>query len=252
MMGLTLGEIARLRIHVGNRGADLAEHFVIAGDGNEPEIAIEGDCGAFRNMGSGMSSGRLRLEGHGGHDLGARMRGGRIEVNGSAGDGLGAGMSGGLIDVRGNAGNHIGSLGDGAGRGQQGGTILVRGNASDQAGMQMRRGVLAIKGNTGRLAGAYAQGGTVLIGAGADDRLGFGLQRASIIVLGSAPGGLTSFAYDGCFRAAYLGVLARHLERCGLEPLESLYGSTFASYRGDLAYGGRGEVLYWTASKSHP
>jgi formylmethanofuran dehydrogenase subunit C len=251
IIGLIRSDIERLPIEVGNRSVELAEHFVVAGDANLPEIVVEGDCRSFRNMGTGMSSGLLRIEGHGGCHLGARMCGGRIEVHGSAGDGLGAEMSGGMIDVQGNAGNYIGSLCDGAGRGQQGGTILVHGNASDQAGMRMRRGVLAIKGRAGRLSGAFAVGGTVLIGEGTGDRPGLGLKGASLIVLGSGPGGLTSFVYDGCFQPAYLGVLARHLERCGLERLDALYGGSFAGYRGDLAYGGRGEVLYWQASKSH-
>jgi formylmethanofuran dehydrogenase subunit C len=251
MLGLTRSEIERLEIRVGNRLAALAEFFAVDGDANQPEIVIEGDCTSCRNLGSGMANGLLRVEGHGGQYLGSRMSGGRIEVQGSSGDGPGAEMSGGLIDVQGDAGAHIGSFGAGAGRGQQGGTILVQGNAWEAAGMQMRRGVLAIKGNAGRLAGAYAQGGTLLIGKTAGDRLGFGLKLGSIIVTGWAPQGLTSFAYDGCFQPTYLGVLARHLERCGFERLEELYNGCFASHRGDLAYGGRGEVLYWTASSSH-
>jgi formylmethanofuran dehydrogenase subunit C len=178
------------------------------------------------------------------------MWGGEIQVDGSAGDGLGAEMSGGLINVRGSAGGHIGWCPESR-RGQQGGTILVLGNGSDEAGMGMRRGVLAITGKAGCLAGAYAQGGTLLIGEEAGDRLGLGLKRASIIVLGSPPGGLVSFACDGCFLPVYLGVLARHLERCGLQRLDALYGGYFAYYRGDLAYGGRGEVLYCQASSSH-
>jgi formylmethanofuran dehydrogenase subunit C len=250
LIGLTRREIERLQVRVGNRLVDLSEVFAVGGDANEPEIAIEGDCTSFRYLGTAMSSGRLRIEGHGGHYLGARMCGGRVEVYGPAGDGLGAEMSGGLIDVGENAGKHIGSLRDGHCRGQEGGTILVRGNASDDAGMQMRRGVLAIRGHAGRLAGAYAHGGTLLIGEGVGDRLGLGLNRASIVVLGSPPDGLTSFVYDGCFRPVYLGVLARHLERCGFERLERLHGGCFATYRGDLAYGGRGEVLYWQASSS--
>jgi formylmethanofuran dehydrogenase subunit C len=237
-------------MRVGNRLADLAEHFVVAGAAEKPEMAIEGDCTSCRNLGMGMSGGLLRVEGQGGHYLGARMCGGQIEVHGSAGDGLGAEMSGGLIDIRGSAGTHIGWRHESR-RGQQGGTILVRGNASDEAGMGMQRGVLAIKGQAGRLAGAYAQGGTLLIGGGAGDRLGIGLKLASVIVLGSTHGGLASFAYDGCFLPTYLGVLGRHLEQCGLERLDALYGGCFASYRGDLAYGGRGEVLYWQASSSH-
>ena len=250
MIGLTRSEIERLRIRVGNRLAELAEFFAVEGDTNEPAIVVEGDCTSCRNLGTVMSSGLLRVEDQGGHYLGARMCGGRIEVHGPVGNGLGAEMSGGIIDVRGSAGTHIGWCHE-SGRGQQGGTILVHGNALDEAGMGMRRGVLAIKGKVGCLAGTYAQGGTLLIGEGAGDRLGLGLKRGSIIVLGSTPGGLTSFGYDGCFLPAYLGVLARHLERCGLERLEALYGGCFAGYRGDLAYGGRGEVLYWQASRSH-
>src|SRR5262249_37443563 len=147
----------------------------------------------------------------------------------------------------GDAGAHIGWCNESR-RGQQGGTVLVRGSARDQVAAGMRRGVVAITGRAGRLAGAYARGGTLLIGEEAGDLLGLGLQRASIIVLGCAPRSLTSFAFDGCFFPSYLGVVARHLEQCGLERLDALYRGCFATYRGDLAYGGRGEVLYWQAS----
>src|SRR5262249_39027818 len=99
-IGLTRSEIERLPIRVGNRSVHLGEYFVAAGDANEPDIVIEGDCPSFRRLGAGMSRGLLRIEGEGGHYLGARMSGGRIEVHGSSGAGLGAEMSGGVIDVR--------------------------------------------------------------------------------------------------------------------------------------------------------
>ena len=138
MIGLARSAIERLRIRVGNRLADLAEHFIVAGDAEKPQIVVLGDCKSCRNFGARMSSGLLRVEGHGGHYLGERMCGGEIQVDGSAGDGLGAEMSGGLINVRGSAGGHIGWRHESR-RGQQGGTILVRGNSSDQPAMGMRQ-----------------------------------------------------------------------------------------------------------------
>jgi len=68
-----------------------------------PEIVLEGDLSRAKQIGAGMTQGKITIHGDAGMHLGATMRGGEIAVHGNAGDWAGAEMQGGLIRIMGNA-----------------------------------------------------------------------------------------------------------------------------------------------------
>jgi len=68
---------------------------------------------------SGMSGGRIRIDGQAGHYAGYRMRRGTILVNGDCGDLAGCGMVAGTIAITGGVGGHLAE-------GMRRGTVIVR------------------------------------------------------------------------------------------------------------------------------
>src|SRR5947209_5742906 len=92
LQGKSVTEIAALPVQHGNAEAPLGEFFTVAGDANDGEIRIEGDCRRVKLIGTGMTRGRIEVRGNVGMHLGAEMTGGEIHVHGDAGDWVGAEM----------------------------------------------------------------------------------------------------------------------------------------------------------------
>jgi formylmethanofuran dehydrogenase subunit C len=115
----------------------------------------------------------------------------------------------------------------------------------------MRRGLIVVEGGCGAFAGASMIAGTIVVFGPAGPRLGAGMKRGTIVAAGGVaelpPSFVHACDYDPVFLELYQTELARlrsefpwrlpHVARC---------------YRGDLLYGGRGEVLVPAAASGRP
>src|SRR5258708_35133419 len=95
---LTIEEIRALPVYLGKRQRRVDDFFTVEGEPGE-ELEIRGDARRVKWIGSGMTRGRIRIQGNAGMHLGAAMKGGSIDVSGGAGDWLRAEMCGGLVHV---------------------------------------------------------------------------------------------------------------------------------------------------------
>lgn len=243
LAGLSLAEIEKLPVLVGNRTEPLAEHFTVAGDPADQTIRIQGDATRVKNIGVGMTAGTIEVHGNAGMNLGARMVGGEIVVHGNVADGAGVEMTGGSIRIHGNAGHKTGAAEPGSVHGMKGGLILVDGNVGDEVGLRMRRGLIAIGGSSGDFAGASMIAGSLFVFGAAGLRAGAGMRRGTIALFGSRtsqsipPTFRHSCRYEPQFLPIYLAKLARLAFPMALRP------PTVERYVGDVLELGKGEIL---------
>jgi len=245
LAGKSASEIAALSVQHGNAPAPLGDFFSVEGDAGDRIILIEGDCSRVKWIGSGMTSGEIRIHGDAGMHLGAEMLGGTIQVEGNAGDWVGAEMRGGQIRVLGNAGHLVGACYRGSRVGMRGGVILVHGKAGNEIGSTMRRGLIAIGGDTGDFAGASLIAGTVLIFGQPGIRLGAGMKRGTIALFGPMPPLLPSFRLSCEYRPVFMRLYLQQLSNWGFTAADSFVDGRFHRYCGDLVALGKGEVLHW-------
>ncbi|HEX7972698.1 MAG TPA: formylmethanofuran dehydrogenase subunit C [Thiobacillus sp.] len=240
LAGRTVDDIERQIIHLAGRPVTLGDLFEVVAD-ESGMLAIRTDCDRLDCLGKGMSTGILRVEGPAGHYAAQTMRGGELDIQGDAGDGAANGMKGGLLRIRGNAGDWLGAALIGDRTGMAGGVVAIEGNVGDRLGDRMRRGLILVRGQAGDACGARLLAGTLVVAGGCGSLPGSGLRRGSLI-LGRTPASLPpSFNDSGGVELSYLGLLHRHTENFlpGLLPV-----STQAHrYMGDLAFGGKGEIL---------
>ncbi|MGH7546241.1 MAG: formylmethanofuran dehydrogenase subunit C [Gemmatimonadota bacterium] len=244
VLGRAEREVATLPMHVGNAAAELGELFRVKGAGSE-EILIEGDVARVSGIGTGMTRGRIVIEGNAGPHTGARMRGGELIVRGDAGDYSGAEMAGGVLRIGGDAGDGVGAAYPGALRGMTNGAILVDGDAGRSLGATLRRGTIAVRGSAGDDAGFGMIAGTLVLLGGARRRPGAGMKRGSV-VLGRDVDLLPTFRYVGIYRLTVLVLLLRALRGTyGFDVEERYLDGRYRRYSGDFVELGRGEVWVW-------
>ena len=106
----------------------------------------------------------------------------------------------------------------------------------------MRRGLVAVGGQTGRGAGLRMLAGTVIAlrGIGAD--AGLGNKRGSL-VSGRAAVPLPGYAFAARFRPPALGLQLRRVRELGLEVDDALLRGPWARWSGDRTELSRGEIL---------
>lgn len=237
-----------LRDEWGTRVA-LGDLFVIE-PREDDTVCFEGDLTAFDGLGSDWAEGTLEIRGNTGDRTGQRMSGGRIVVAGNAGDGTGMGMSGGSIQIKGNAGEGSGGAPPGAHRGMSGGEIVIAGNAGRRTGACMRRGLIAVGGTLGEEALHAALAGTVVALGRVGHSAGRWNKRGSLVAFGEIEVPRTyPFACETRF--TMVRVVLRHLRtRYGFPVAEEQMAARFARYCGDMAEGGRGEILKAVAERS--
>jgi formylmethanofuran dehydrogenase subunit C len=243
LAGKTLAEIAALPVQHGNAPAPLGDFFRVEGDASDEQIVIQGDCSRVKLVGTGMTSGRLIIEGNIGMHVGAEMRGGSIDVKGSAGNWAGAEMRGGAIRVRGDAGHLIGAGYRGSRLGMRGGVILVDGNAGNEVGGGMRRGLIAIRGNVADFAGVSMIAGTLLLFGKCGFRTGAGMKRGTVAVFGEKPQLLPTFRFDCVYQPAFLRIYLRYLRDAGFPVAAEFMARSYRRFNGDLVALGKGEIL---------
>lgn len=246
LRGKSAAEVAEvfLRFESG-RTAAIGDLFEIDGTATDA-LVIAGDGSRLDNLGYGMTSGTLVVDGTAGRRLGTRMAGGSIEVTGDAGDWTGVEMSGGRIVVRGSVGRGAGSASPGSKRGMTGGELIVLGNAGSETGACMRRGLIAVAGGAGPDLARAAIAGTVLVSGDIAGAAGRWSKRASVIALGEATIPAT-YRFACTFRPPHVALLLTYIKKTcgefgGRVPAEHVSGR-FDRFSGDHAESGAGEIL---------
>ncbi|MDR7420554.1 MAG: formylmethanofuran dehydrogenase subunit C [Armatimonadota bacterium] len=243
---LTREEIAALPVYHGNQRQRLDAFFRVEGDGSDT-IEVHGDCLRVKNIGRGMTRGRITVVGRAGFHLGAQMRGGTIEVRGDATDWVGAEMTGGTILIHGNAGNQIGAAYRGSPTGMRGGTIVVDGDAGGELGARMRGGLIAVRGAVGDFAGTGMRGGTLVLTGRPGSRLGAWMRRGTIVTF-VPPTPLPTFIFNCSYVPVFLRLYFDVLTRLGVQIPEGAVDTPYEHYSGDHADDGKGEILVWTGA----
>ncbi len=239
--GLTASAVAALPAQHGNQKATLGDFFRVEGGGNG-EIHVEGDLSRVKLIGSGMSTGKIIIEGNVGMHLGTAMTGGEIVVNGNAGDWVGAEMQGGRIHINGNAGHMVGSGYRGSAVGVTGGEIVVRGSAGNEVGGTMRRGLIAIGGDAGDFTGVNLLAGTIIVLGQMGWRPGAGMVRGSIISMQPVEM-LPTFSYACTYHPTFLRLYLLHLQALGLPVNDAHLTGLYQRWSGDSIEMNRGEIL---------
>ncbi|MDY6965019.1 MAG: formylmethanofuran dehydrogenase subunit C [Halobacteriota archaeon] len=197
--GKTVGEINSMETWYGNKVVELGSLFDIKVDGSAgPEdttIILEGDFSRVKRIGSGMTAGKVIVNGDVDMHCGAFMTGGSITVKGNADSWAGREMRGGELIIEGNAGDYVGSSYRGEIVGMTGGKIVVKGKVGDYLGEYMSDGEIVVEGNAGILAGVNMTGGKISIEGNAD-LPGAEMKKGTVIVKGDVEM-LPSFRYEG-------------------------------------------------------
>lgn len=119
LKGLSLAEIASLRLSSGQHAPQVADYFDIhfeeMNQTNEPgencgQIIFEGDCSRCDYIGAGMKSGTIICRGNVGNRLADSMRRGLILVDGDAGSYAASRMIAGTVGIHGKVGDHLGYM----------------------------------------------------------------------------------------------------------------------------------------------
>lgn len=200
--GLTLNEIAKIMLWVGNKQLRLSEVFQIEGDvGSKPEevkIVFVGYTNRLRRVGEKMGSGEIEVLGDVGPYAGRKMKGGKLVIRGSAGVCLGAKMYEGVIEVFGSAGDRVGGAyrGELPAKGMKGGTIIIHGDAGAEVGLGMRGGTVIVDGSCDIMPGLDMSGGTILIKGDCVGKAGARMTGGRIVIVGKIPAILPSFYVD--------------------------------------------------------
>lgn len=238
--GKPAGVISAMPLRLDGRPMPLGELFAVSAGPGETLVIQAGDA-RLDCLGKDMQSGCLRVEGHAGHYAGQGLKGGELLISGDAGDFAASGMKSGVVRIGGRAGDWLGAALIGDRAGMSGGVVVVSGDVGDRLGDRMRRGLVLVGGRAGHACGARMLAGTLVVAGGCGGLAGFGLRRGSL-VLGQAPEVLPATFNDaGVADLTWLGLLRRHAE-------DFLPGAVPATGRlrrhmGDLAFGGKGEVL---------
>ena len=253
LASLSLAEVERLHVGYGNAMLPLAEFFTVeAGPAADTEdtLVFDADLSRFDRVGWQMTGGRIRVEGSAGHYAGGCMSAGELLVKGDAGLLAACEMAGGLLTVQGNVGDFAASTLPGSMDGMRGGTFIVSGNAGARFGDRMRRGTALLFGNAGDFLASRMVAGTIAVGGRAGAHAGYGMRRGSVVF--ASPQMLhTSSDLSPTFVPAVAGadviwqLLARDLARHG-GPFEALASMRIERHLGDLAAGGKGELIFTT------
>lgn len=232
---------ASQRIFHGNQQVELGEFFKVKGkfDG---ELRIEGDLSKIKHLGSGMSSGRMIIEGSVGQHLGVGMSGGEIIVAGDVGDWLAPEMTGGRITIKGNAGHMVGAGYRGSTVGMRGGEIIILGNVRNETGHVMRGGLIAIGGNSGDFTGVNMLAGTIIVIGEMGIRNGAGMKRGTILSMHNAHM-LPTFTYTCTYHPTYVRMYLAYIKELGLTIKDEYLTGNYKRWIGDAVELNRGEIL---------
>ncbi|HHH44951.1 MAG TPA: formylmethanofuran dehydrogenase subunit C [Gammaproteobacteria bacterium] len=245
LAGLEKAAVGALPLSGGNRRQRLSDLFDISGE-DAQELVIVNSSKRLLGIGTGMTSGTIRIEGDAGDHLGENMHGGFIEVTGNAGHWTGSGMREGMILIAGDCGDFAGGALPGNRHGMRGGTLLVRGNSGDRTGDHLRRGCILVEGNSGAFCGSRMVAGTIAVLGQVGPRAGFAMQRGTLL-LSETPEQLPPTLNDcGEHELGFLSLLMDSFAALSTRFADSGNSKNrVRRYVGDLAVNGKGELLVW-------
>ncbi len=246
--GMTLDQVRRLRLRHGTRSSALGDLFAVNGEPGEL-LALRGLTSGCLRVGAGLTSGTLEVSGNPGDELGREMSGGTILVRGNAGDGVGLGMRGGLIRVQGSVGDRVGGMLPGATRGMNEGTIIVTGDAGERVGERMRRGLIAICGDSGAYTGDRMLAGTIIVLGACGPHAGAGMRRGTLLLAERPAQMPATFNPSGTFALTIMPLLAQYVVDIDRRLARRIADFSRAErWCGDMAHGGKGEILLAAAA----
>lgn len=230
-----------LQIGYGNTLLPLAEFFT-ATKRDDDRLVLEGDLARADRIGWQLERGTLIVDGPVGDHAGGAMRGGELRICGAARDLAGCEMAGGLLEIGGDVGDFAASTLPGSMDGMRGGTLVVRGRAGARFGDRMRRGSVLLFGDAGDFLGSRMVAGTIALAGRCGAHAGYGMRRGSLVFAGDAPAPSPTFVPAGADAPVFWQLLARDLARHG-GPFEALPRRAIRRHLGDLAAGGKGELI---------
>ncbi|PRD41481.1 formylmethanofuran dehydrogenase subunit C [Phyllobacterium phragmitis] len=240
--GMSVAEIAKLRIGTSRRPALVGDIFKIRGE-NRSHIIFDGGSRRFDRVGAGMSGGMLFVAGDAGAQAGRRMSGGMLVIEDNCGPHAGSGMAGGRLEILGNSGDYLAGPLAGEMLGMEGGVLIVRGKAGHYAGDRMRRGVLAILKGCGDYAGSRMIAGSIVVTGRVGAMPGYLMKRGSLLFDRRPETISPTFIDCGRTDIAFSGLFDRYLidDKILDKPL---LGRKPGKYGGDNAVLGKGEILF--------
>lgn len=249
LYGLSAAAVGKLRVRCGNRLVRVRDLFKVSG-ATGGGVRILGSTSRLDRVGAGLRAGEIEVHGPVGDYLGHGMAGGSIHVLGGARSWLGSGMSGGSVTIDGSAGDFVGAALAGESEGMADGAIHIRGSAGDRVGDRQRRGLIVVEGDAGDYCGSRMLAGTIIVLGAAGRYAGAGMRRGTIILGRGARHIGATFNSCGPLKMEVLRLLFRQIPRAhrrlarlgSLEPVAERFA-------GDLALGGKGELLVLLPSK---
>lgn len=247
LAGKSAHEIAALNLQSGNRKLPVGELFKLSGE-DAQRLIIECEGDKLERIGARMLSGSILVQGDCGAYAGLQMRGGEIHVAGGVDAFAACQMHGGLLRVDHDAGAFLGAALPGETRGMSGGTVIVKGNVGDRCGDRMRRGQILIEGHAADYCASRMLAGTIAVIGSVGANLAFAMQRGTVLLRETPTHILPTFGDCGTHELAFLNLLFQSW---------TALPSRFAAFAppprvrrivGDLANGGRGEILISTRS----
>lgn len=243
--GMSRGQIAAIELATGNGKVRVGALFDLTGE-DASDLVILNSCDKLDGIGQGMAHGCITVEGDAGAYLGQGMSGGEIELTGNAGMFAAAQMRGGSIHIQGSVGDFLAAALPGEHRGMAGGDVIVRGNAGDRVGDRMRRGTVLIEGDAGDYCASRMTAGTIAVLGRTGANAGFAMNRGTLLLRQAPVQWLPTFSDCGTHELGFLRLLLN-----SWRSLPSRFAGLPADatrvhrYVGDLANGGRGEILVW-------
>ena len=243
LQGLAMDAIGRLPLQYGNRTLTVAEAFRIEGDQTD-DLLFPNASAKLDHVGSGMTRGRITLQGNAGSYLARQMKGGCITVQGNVDAYAACEMKGGEVIIAGNAGDFLGAALPGNRKGMAGGVVLVKGHVGDRAGDHQRRGMILIEGNAGAYTGSRMTAGTIVVLGQVGDNPGYAMGRGTLL-LARAPARIPpTFSDCGLHTLGFIPLLCKsvgHLDTRVATLADQL--KRVRRYAGDLCSLGKGEIL---------
>lgn len=234
-------EIAEIEVQTTSERATVGDVFKIRSGGAD-QIRFEGGSSRLDNIGQGLKSGEIVVEGDCGKSLGRNMNGGNLVVNGDSGPFAGSAMLGGRIEITGDAGGFLGAPLEGEMEGMTGGMLIVRGGAGERAGDRMRRGTIVIEGSAGDYPGSRMIAGTLIVLGDCGALPGYLMRRGTIVLAKSpelAPTFIDCGVQDLAFASVFSGLL-----RAESRAAARLLSRPLARFAGDMAALGKGEIFF--------
>jgi formylmethanofuran dehydrogenase subunit C len=240
--GKSAKDIAEIELQTTREKVTAGDIFKIRSGGGVETIHFEGGSERFDNVGQGLKSGEIFIEGDCGKCVGRGMSGGNLVVNGDSGPFAGSAMSGGRLEIGGDTGGFLAGPLEGEMEGATGGLLIVRGNAGERAGDRLRRGTILIEGSAGDFPGSRMIAGTLIVLKECGKLPGY-LMRRGTIVLANPPELAPTFVDCGTHQLAFASVFAGLL-RPESRAAARLLSRPLVRFAGDMAALGKGEIFF--------